>query len=134
MQTVLFYLDINNYKKFWQGEVKFYFFISVKVYDIVVVKMCFSGEHSNVLMLQPVDLSIFFSSYFPLVKLVLEHFALLSLSFDLSNFRNAKNMPDAVRDEVKNVIIKYGQLSHEEAQNYMKKMDQDKRYQAETWS
>ncbi|XP_060597586.1 NADPH-dependent diflavin oxidoreductase 1-like [Ruditapes philippinarum] len=47
---------------------------------------------------------------------------------------NAKNMPDAVREEVKSVIVKYGQLSQEEAQNYMMKMDQEKRYQAETWS
>jgi sulfite reductase alpha subunit-like flavoprotein len=43
-------------------------------------------------------------------------------------------MPDAVREEVKSVIVKYGQLSQEEAQNYMMKMDHEKRYQAETWS
>ncbi|XP_053380905.1 NADPH-dependent diflavin oxidoreductase 1-like isoform X2 [Mercenaria mercenaria] len=47
---------------------------------------------------------------------------------------NAKNMPDAVRDSVKNVIMQYGHLSEDEAQNFIKKMDQDKRYQAETWS
>lgn len=47
---------------------------------------------------------------------------------------NAKNMPDAVRDSVKSVIMQYGHLSEEEALNYIKKMDQDKRYQAETWS
>ncbi|KAL4219174.1 NADPH-dependent diflavin oxidoreductase 1 [Mactra antiquata] len=47
---------------------------------------------------------------------------------------NAKNMPDAVKEAFKNIVIKYGLLSDEDATTYIQKMEKDKRYQTETWS
>ena len=48
--------------------------------------------------------------------------------------RNAKQMPDSVRDAVKGVIQEEGGLTEEEAENYIRELDRTRRYQAETWS
>ncbi|KAL5011405.1 hypothetical protein ScPMuIL_009956 [Solemya velum] len=47
---------------------------------------------------------------------------------------NAKQMPDNVRDSFKEVLIKAGLKTVEEAELFIKKMEQTKHYQAETWS
>ncbi|KAK3088044.1 hypothetical protein FSP39_013874 [Pinctada imbricata] len=47
---------------------------------------------------------------------------------------NAKQMPDDVRDAVKYVIEEHGHMTSDEAEIYLRKLDQCRRYQAETWS
>lgn len=47
---------------------------------------------------------------------------------------NAKNMPDAVRDSLKTVIMTQGGMSESQAGQYIREMDETRRYQAETWS
>lgn len=49
-------------------------------------------------------------------------------------FRNAKNMPDAVRDALKAVMEMHGSLTSDQAEDYLREMDHSRRYQAETWS
>ena len=49
-------------------------------------------------------------------------------------YRNAKQMPDNVRDALKSVIISEGNLDDNAAEDYLKNLDRTKRYQAETWS
>ena len=43
-------------------------------------------------------------------------------------------MPDNVRDALIEVIQQEGQMTEEEAQEYVENLDRTKRYQAETWS
>ncbi|VDI75242.1 Hypothetical predicted protein [Mytilus galloprovincialis] len=47
---------------------------------------------------------------------------------------NAKRMPDDVKDAVKQVIMECGSKSEDEAEQYIHKLEQCRRYQAETWS
>ncbi|CAG2236503.1 Sulfite reductase [NADPH] flavoprotein alpha-component,NADPH-dependent diflavin oxidoreductase 1 [Mytilus edulis] len=47
---------------------------------------------------------------------------------------NAKRMPDDVKDAVKQVIMDCGSKSEDEAEQYIHKLEQCRRYQAETWS
>ncbi|WAR31737.1 NDOR1-like protein [Mya arenaria] len=47
---------------------------------------------------------------------------------------NSKNMPEAVREAVKDVLITHGHMDREQADTYIQTMDRQKRYQAETWS
>ena len=49
-------------------------------------------------------------------------------------FRNAKQMPDNVRDALKAVIVREGNMDDSTADIYLKNLDRTKRYQAETWS
>ena len=53
---------------------------------------------------------------------------------DLIHYRNAKRMPDDVKDAVKLVIMDCGSLTEDEAELYIRKLEQCRRYQAETWS
>ena len=53
---------------------------------------------------------------------------------DLFLPRNAKQMPEAVRDAIRDAVVTHGGRSEEEAENYMRDLDKYKRYQAETWS
>ena len=48
--------------------------------------------------------------------------------------RNAKQMPENVRDALKSVIMKEGNMDSSDAETYLRTLDQTKRYQAETWS
>ena len=43
-------------------------------------------------------------------------------------------MPDNVRDALKSVIMREGNMDVGAAEKYLKTLDQTKRYQAETWS
>ena len=47
---------------------------------------------------------------------------------------NAKNMPDAVREALCDVIRREGGKTHDEAESYVRDMDKSRRFQAETWS
>jgi len=49
-------------------------------------------------------------------------------------FRNSKNMPDSVHQELKKVIIKESGRTEEQADKYLSELEQSKRYQVETWS
>jgi len=49
-------------------------------------------------------------------------------------FRNSKNMPEAVQSAVKDVLVTHGVMSTDQADEYLRGMDKDRRYQAETWS
>ena len=48
--------------------------------------------------------------------------------------RNSKNMPEAVQSAVKDVLVTHGGMSSDQADGYLRCMDKDRRYQAETWS
>lgn len=48
--------------------------------------------------------------------------------------RNARNMPDSVRDAVKKIIMTGGEKTENEAEKYLDEMDRTRRYQTETWS
>ena len=43
-------------------------------------------------------------------------------------------MPDDVRDAFKSVIQTQGHMTSDDAELYLRKLDQTRRYQAETWS
>ncbi|XP_077986666.1 NADPH-dependent diflavin oxidoreductase 1-like [Glandiceps talaboti] len=47
---------------------------------------------------------------------------------------NSKQMPTAVTDALKSAIKDGGNLTDQEVEDYMKKLERSKRYQAETWS
>ena len=47
---------------------------------------------------------------------------------------NAKQMPDAVTQALKDALEKHGGLSSDEANAYVNKMEATKRFQTETWS
>lgn len=50
------------------------------------------------------------------------------------SLRNAKNMPDSVRDALKKAAMTHGRLSEKDACNFLLDLDKSGRYQAETWS
>lgn len=58
----------------------------------------------------------------------------ITVTCPFSPFRNAKQMPDSVRDALKEVIKSEGGKSDHESEEYIVNMDRVKRYQAETWS
>ena len=43
-------------------------------------------------------------------------------------------MPDAVREALRDVIVREGGMTTEAAQTYISDMDKSRRFQAETWS
>lgn len=43
-------------------------------------------------------------------------------------------MPEDVRESIRDVIMKQGEKSEEEAELYLKELDRTHRYRAETWS
>ena len=43
-------------------------------------------------------------------------------------------MPEAVKDAFRAVIIKEGDRNFDVAENYLKTLEQTRRYQTETWS
>lgn len=43
-------------------------------------------------------------------------------------------MPKAVNNALKDVIMEYGQMSEQDAVDYLEKMERNRRYQTETWS
>ncbi|KAJ8300992.1 hypothetical protein KUTeg_022511 [Tegillarca granosa] len=47
---------------------------------------------------------------------------------------NAKQMPDNVKDAVTEIVKIYGHFTSEEADIYIRKLEQNRRYQSETWS
>ena len=47
---------------------------------------------------------------------------------------DAKMMAKDVRNLVVEVCMNYGALAREDAENYVKKMEQQKRYSADVWS
>ncbi|KAH3792176.1 hypothetical protein DPMN_145667 [Dreissena polymorpha] len=47
---------------------------------------------------------------------------------------NSKNMPDSVREAIKEVGKVHGGLSDSAANDFLLMLDKEKRYQAETWS
>ena len=47
---------------------------------------------------------------------------------------SADKMPKDVREALREVVKDKGGISEEEAEVYIKKMEQKKRYQVETWS
>lgn len=51
-----------------------------------------------------------------------------------SLFRDAKNMATDVRNILLNIIKTKGNMSDSEAQQYIKKMETQKRYSADVWS
>lgn len=46
----------------------------------------------------------------------------------------AKQMPDQVRQSLKNSLMNQGQLDEKTAEEYLTKMELENRYQTETWS
>lgn len=48
--------------------------------------------------------------------------------------RNAKRMPIDVQDALREVCMKHGKLTQEEAAAFMKKLQDSKRLQLETWA
>ena len=51
-----------------------------------------------------------------------------------SRFRNAKQMPDAVREAMEWVIETQGAMSTLNAQQYVKQMEKSRRFQIEAWA
>lgn len=51
-----------------------------------------------------------------------------------SNYSDAKNMATDVRNILMNIIKTKGNMSDSDAQQYLKKMDAQKRYSADVWS
>ncbi len=47
---------------------------------------------------------------------------------------SADKMPKDVKSALREVIVQEAKVSEEQAENYIKKMEQTKRYQVETWS
>lgn len=47
---------------------------------------------------------------------------------------NAKQMPDDVKSALHNIIQQHGHMSSEEADSYIHRLEQTRRYQAETWN
>jgi sulfite reductase alpha subunit-like flavoprotein len=47
---------------------------------------------------------------------------------------NAKNMPESVRSELQKIVVRKGNRTVEDADNYLNELDRSHRYQAETWS
>jgi len=43
-------------------------------------------------------------------------------------------MPDGVRAALRKIVMARGEVSQDEADNYLEQMDRTGRYQAETWS
>ena len=48
--------------------------------------------------------------------------------------RNAKDMPAAVMESLKDIAKQHGKLSEEQAEQYFKKLDATRHLQYETWS
>lgn len=46
---------------------------------------------------------------------------------------NCKNMPSAVREEFVDLVKSYGEMSQEEAENFIRTLEKTDRYQSETW-
>ena len=49
-------------------------------------------------------------------------------------YRNAKQMPVGVREAVLDVLKSKGDMTSDEAENYVANLEKYKRYQTETWS
>ena len=49
-------------------------------------------------------------------------------------YRNARKMPEEVRDTLKEALSECGGLSTEKSEAYLHDLDRTHRYQAETWS
>ena len=49
-------------------------------------------------------------------------------------FRNAKRMPDDVREALKEIIQREGEQSENKSESYLKHLEQNRRYQVEAWS
>jgi len=47
---------------------------------------------------------------------------------------SAKQVPEQVADALKTVFIKYGQMTNEQADNYLRELERKKEFQRETWS
>jgi sulfite reductase alpha subunit-like flavoprotein len=47
---------------------------------------------------------------------------------------NAKNMPNSVQEALMEVAKKEGQLSEEEAKQFVQNLERNGRYQQETWA
>jgi NADPH-ferrihemoprotein reductase len=48
--------------------------------------------------------------------------------------RNAKRMPDDVKDAIRNLAQEYGNMPLQEANDWLNDMEKNKRFQLETWS
>ncbi|KAG7200700.1 hypothetical protein KM043_001251 [Ampulex compressa] len=46
---------------------------------------------------------------------------------------SSKNMPNSVREEFVNIAAEFGDLNKEQAENFVKRMEMEIRYQSETW-
>ena len=49
-------------------------------------------------------------------------------------YRNSKNMPESVREQLKNIIMVKGGKTELAAEQYILEMDKFRRFQSETWS
>lgn len=47
---------------------------------------------------------------------------------------SAKQVPEQVSDALKTVLVKYGEMTDEQAENYLREMERTKQFQRETWS
>lgn len=47
---------------------------------------------------------------------------------------SAKQVPEQVSDALKTVLIQYGQMTGEQAEDYLRQMERTKQFQRETWS
>lgn len=56
------------------------------------------------------------------------------LSFFFSIFSDARSMAKDVHNIIVKVVMENGQMTNSQALNYVKKMEQQKRYSADVWS
>lgn len=57
-----------------------------------------------------------------------------TINNDVNFFRDAKSMATDVRNILTNIIKTKGNMSENEAQQFIKKMETQKRYSADVWS
>lgn len=67
-------------------------------------------------------------------KLLLQFIDSFQEKSKFTNFRDAKNMATDVRNILLKIIKEQGKMSDIEAQQYIKKMETQKRYSADVWS